>query len=306
VTGSSQGPGTELVPVCPNPIFIIGAERSGTTILALCLGQHSDLWYSCEGHFFPGFFEQSRLDSVYRRGKYRYRWVQEEGVSREEFLEYMGLGVNALFTNRSGGRRWLEKTPQNTLMVGVLASMYPAAFFVHILRDGREVVNSMLHFLNEMDDEMRDDRVMGGVPPKWAVDFRCACKTWSEYVEKAFEFGQECPERCLTVRYEHLITQPGAIFAEIFDFIGVPNDDGPIEHFRTNHVNSSFGEYRQTAPSVAWQTWSAEQQRVFVDECGRTLVNSGIVTEKELNSMEKEVQEGESGPLETVPSSTSS
>ena len=73
-----------------------------------------------------------------------------EDVSREEFLASVGMGINALITSRSGGRRWIDHTPLYTLIVDTLAEVFPGASFIHILRDGREVVHSMLDFADSI------------------------------------------------------------------------------------------------------------------------------------------------------------
>jgi hypothetical protein len=41
-----------------------------------------------------------------------------------------------------GKRRWAEKTPDNALYVPFLATLYPEACFVHIVRDGLDVAMS--------------------------------------------------------------------------------------------------------------------------------------------------------------------
>src|SRR2546428_139660 len=92
------------VQVCRNPVFVIGSFRSGTSALASSLGQHSAFWYSSETNFVCALFSRLDLDDVYRRGDY---WLHKQGVTREEFFEYVGLGINALFTSRSMGKRWI-------------------------------------------------------------------------------------------------------------------------------------------------------------------------------------------------------
>src|SRR5437764_3784442 len=171
MSASSSGVMLRQVPVCCNPIFIIGSQRSGTSILARALGQHSALWYSSEGHVFYRLFDPHRLDEVYASEIGRpVRWIHKEGVTRLEFFESMGMGLNALFTSRSGGKRWIEKTPENTLIVDVLADMFPGSSFVHILRDGRHVVHSMIHMAH---------------PRRWTENLTRACRQWRRYIHRS-------------------------------------------------------------------------------------------------------------------------
>jgi hypothetical protein len=184
--------------VCPNPIFIIGSPRSGTSILAWALAQHSALWTSGEIHIlyslFRTFDERFQKEQQLPAG-----WMEQQRVTAEEFLEYVGLGFNALLTSRSEGKRWIEQTPVNTGIARSLARMFPGAQFLHILRDGRNVVNSMINFHNSLENETRAATVQGGWYPPWACDFEEACKTWKESVETATDFCKRHPARSLTV-----------------------------------------------------------------------------------------------------------
>ena len=86
---------------CPNPVFVIGAPRSGTTVLARALNRHPDFWASDETLFMPALFGGGRVESEIERWTSRPRgsWLRRQNVSREEFLSYLGMGLNALFTN---------------------------------------------------------------------------------------------------------------------------------------------------------------------------------------------------------------
>src|SRR6266487_3057314 len=145
----SHEPGTNKpkLPISADPIFIIGSPRSGTTILAWSLAQHSQLWTSDESQILWDLFGDGRLNKNYQReGRPDGSWLRKQGIEKAEFLEFLGLGLNALFTSRSEGKRWIDQTPFYTLMVDDLVSLFPGAFFIHILRDGRAVVNSMIHY----------------------------------------------------------------------------------------------------------------------------------------------------------------
>jgi hypothetical protein len=267
--------------ICPDPVFLLGAERSGTTILAVSLGRHSQLWFSGESHVFPILFEPQRVDRAYETGTHRWRLLREEGVARQEFVEALGMGVNALFTSRSHGRRWIEKTPRNTHMADLLADMFPEGYFVHILRDGREVVNSMIHFLDDPDPETRNSRLHGGAGPAWARDFTAACRTWRTAVDAALDFSDAAPERCLTVGHDDLVRDAGRTFAVIFDFLQVPFESDPVDHFRTTRLNTSFGEESRPTGRDAWMSWSEEWREVFRCEAGRAMERCRFVWQKE-------------------------
>src|SRR4026208_856540 len=100
--------------ICPNPVFIIGSPRSGTSILAWSLAQHSQLWTSGEMHIlFTMFGSQTFTQRLQQEQAFPRGWFQKEAVGKSEFLGFLGLGLNALFTSRSEGKRWIEQTPVN-------------------------------------------------------------------------------------------------------------------------------------------------------------------------------------------------
>ena len=259
--------------LCSNPIFIIGAPRSGTSILAWSLGQHSQLWTGGESDILYRLFGDDRAEAAFELATGRPQGLlRAQGVERAEFLASLGAGINALFTGRSGGRRWIDQTPSYTLMVDVLLDIFPGAVFLHILRDGRRVVNSM---------------VASGFGEPWAADFRTACRTWRDFVEIGMSSCEEHPSRCRGVVNEALIESPEEGFGEIFRFLGIPHEDGPATFFRSRRINSSYGpDDFQGCPSPElpepWNAWSAVQKRTFGEEAAGPLVRCGFATEEGL------------------------
>ncbi len=106
--GSNRSPASD----CERPVFVIGAPRSGTTVLALSLARHSQLWTSDESQVLWDLFEGGRLEKNYQRqARYDGSWLCKQSIKKEEFLAFLGVGLNALFTSRSEGKRWVDQTP---------------------------------------------------------------------------------------------------------------------------------------------------------------------------------------------------
>ena len=267
--------------LCADPVFIIGSPRSGTTALAHALGRHPALWVSKESYFLQQLYGNGRAVEVWEHNQRRATpsWLRHEEVERAEFLAFIGIGMNALYSSRSCGRRWVEQTPIYTPMVADLADMFPSATFVHILRDGRAVVRSMGRFASVFDDAQR--AAMTDELPGWTADFRLACETWSEWVETASTYGESHPGRCLTVRNEELTRDPQRGFEDIFDRLGLDHHPGPARWFESARINSSFAD-REVRPPDRWDDWPLGMRRVFASEAGRTLVETGYADPDEL------------------------
>jgi protein-tyrosine sulfotransferase len=285
---NANGVTQACVPICARPVFVIGSPRSGTTILAWSLAQHSQFWTSDESQILWDLFEGGRLEKNYQRlGRYDGSWLCKQNISKEEFLAYLGLGLNALFTSRSQGKRWIDQTPVYALLADHLARMFPGGLFIHILRDGRKVVHSMINFLTRFREQGLPEVIKKSPKPAWSADFQEACRTWRRFVEAALDFQAACPGRCLTVLYDQLVSDPAKEFAEILQFLQVPCEDAPANYFRSNRINSSFVEppgprSATERSSDPWRSWTREQRRIFLEEAGPTMLKYGLATEQEL------------------------
>lgn len=275
--------------ICSNPIFVIGSPRSGTTVLAWSLASHSQLWTSGESYILWELFGNDRgrksIDMIFKTAEVLAdgSWLNSQNVGRDELLRCLGLGLNALFTSRSQGKRWIDHTPKQTLMVDILTRLFPDALFLHILRDGRHVVNSMIHFLDAVEDNVKANFENAGWEIPW-IDFTEACRTWRDYVEVSMAFCGNQPDRCLTITHERLVADTASCFTEIFDFVGVPHEDEPIRFVQTRWLHSSFGSARLQdgeggRPAEPWEEWTSDQKAIFMREAGPTLSKYGLAGE---------------------------
>jgi hypothetical protein len=166
-------------------------------------------------------------------------------------------------------------------MVESLGEMFPEAFFLHILRDGRSVVDSMVNFLNLSAAD-------GPAPA--CVDFTEACRAWRRHTEIAMDFCARRPERCLTAVNEELVAAPVEGFRQVLQFLDTPYEEGPANFFRTNRINSSFrvqasGQPDRSEYSESWEGWSSEQRMIFYWEADPTMIKYGLATKGEMDSL---------------------
>jgi hypothetical protein len=267
--------------LCRDPVFIIGSPRSGTTALGHALNRHPELWASKESYVLDQLYGKGRATKVWRHHRDRVNpsWLRAEKVGRAEFLGFLGLGVNAMYSSRSGGRRWVDPTPLNTPMVDDLAEMFPGASFVHLMRDGRLVVRSMGLFLGAL--ETKKGPIPPNEAPAWTRSFKRACETWARYVDTALRFERANPERCLTIRNEEIVADPRSTFSRIHSFLGIADDQAPPTLFAGSRINSSFGG-RSRPSDHDWRDWPQAKRRQFATIAGPVLVRAGYVTSDQL------------------------
>lgn len=263
--------------ICANPVMVIGAPRSGTTVLAWALDKHPDLAAFGESQVLADLFAGGSLDRNYKR-EGNSSFLRRHGIEPDEFLADIGLGLNRVLTRAAGGKRWVDQTPRHTLMLPWLSAMFPGAQFIHILRDGRRVVHSMVN----------KSARFAGKGSRWAEDFEQSCRSWVEYCTAATEFEESHPGRCVTVRNEELVADPQPGFRRMLAFLGLPYDPAPAEFFAGTRLNSSFGPNTKRPGAAAdtltdpWAEWDAPRRRVFRDIAGEVMQAYGLATLEEL------------------------
>lgn len=247
-----------------DPVFIIGSPRSGTTVLAWALAQHPQLWTGGEFHLFSRLFGDRRLETLLANELEFPGVLRRANVTAERFLEDVGSGFDALFWRISGGRRWVDQTPANTYLADTLAAMFPTAQFVHLLRDGRQVVDSMTHFADSHTQERRSELTRLGYFPPWALTFDAACHEWAQSVDTAERFVKLHPNRSMTAHYAQLVQDPDAFFGEILKFLGCEISNKPALFVRTHRLNSSFGDdTRSDSARRQAAEWTAVEKRSY-------------------------------------------
>ncbi len=139
--------------------FIVGATRSGTTLLRLMLDAHPDLALPSETHFVPDLLDACRnrnatpesLTELMVAGR---RWGDfrlDQEAMLERFRSLQALdGPDAvrafysLYAEGQGKGRWGDKTPGYVKKMRQIQAELPEARFVHLIRDGRDVALSVL------------------------------------------------------------------------------------------------------------------------------------------------------------------
>jgi sulfotransferase family protein len=208
-------PSTERL-VSPPPIFVGGAGRSGTTLLRVILDSHSNiacgpelkvtpnvcgLWYEFQSGFFPALVEY--------------------GLTRQDISRAMGDLISTLLAKyraTSGKPRSAEKSPNNVFYFAHLHTIFPESPLVHMVRDGRDVVCSLLTM------DWVDSRT--GAPIDYTRDARKAAEYWVSAVRAGREAGRRIgAKHYREIKYEDVVARPDATLRSLFEFLGEPWED---------------------------------------------------------------------------------
>lgn len=118
--------------------FIIGCGRSGTTILGKLLAQHPQVKYYFEPyHLWAVLDHRTDVLSLYQRGDDAQLMLQAEEVAQQQKATFPQL------FHAAEGQHLIEKTPLNAFRIGYLRCLVPQAKFIHIVRDGIDVSQSI-------------------------------------------------------------------------------------------------------------------------------------------------------------------
>ena len=124
------------------------------------------------------------------------------------------------YARQRGKERYADKTPYHVLQIERLAGAFPEARFVHLVRDGRDVVPSLI-----------------GMP--FAPDrFGPGVLYWRRHVTAGREAGAVVgPGRYREVRYEELVEDPEAVLTDLCAFVELDYDPAMLGyHERSGEV----------------------------------------------------------------------
>lgn len=198
-----------------SPLFLIGTQRSGTTLLGRMLSAHS---------------------AIFIKNELPVRKVFEPGAGRERIQanidhfvrERFGKGIDELLA-AEGKSVWGLKDPELTRYLDDLQQFLPEARFIVITRDPRAVVNSYME-------------------NRWGLGTNAytGALRWKREVAQQLAFEEQFPDYVFRVRYEDLVLDQEVHLRRICEFLEVPFEPGMMEYFRAKSFVSRNRENRNS------------------------------------------------------------
>jgi tetratricopeptide (TPR) repeat protein len=213
----------------PDPIFIVGLPRSGSTLLEQILSSHSSV---------EGTMELPDVISIVR--DLTERGTQAGGQKYPEILaglergEFRALGERYLASTRiqrkTGRPMFIDKMPNNFAHVGLIHLMLPNARIVDARRHplGCCFSNFKQHFA-------RGQRFTYGLDDLG--------RYYHDYVELMAHFDTVLPGRIHRVIYERLVEDTEAEIRRLLDYCGLPFEDACLRfHENERPVRTASSE----------------------------------------------------------------
>lgn len=265
--------------VTTSPIVIYGAARSGTTYLVQIVNKHPEVYVSDETRIFAWAHDVLRRLTGDERTSYR---------RREEFVDYLERTlpgyVRDLYRELAPDARWWgDKNPHyahpdNRGCLETILDLYPQAKFLHILRDGRDVVTS-------------------GLRGVW-TDFESVHRMWTTHLDIGCAFGRALPpDQYLEFRYEDLVQDDLAMARRIFEFLEIEMHPA-VERFCRNQQENRTPfctptrDIREDVTRSEWsEHLSPSRQLESLELLGDHLVRFGYETKQSLDAARRRLTE---------------
>lgn len=269
-------------------LFVVGMPRSGTKLLRDLLNRHDDIAiFPNESHFMPflpGMIERcgdprdprafAELYDALATTKF-FRRIGGSGLSvecGEWHRRVRGPAARdvlaALFewyAETTGSRVVGDKTPEYLVHVPTLAAFFPAAKFVHIIRDPRDYAVS--------------------IRKAWGKSAPRAVQRWKSWIRRCRQDTADCDADVATVRYEDLLSEPRQALERLCTFIGVSFQEAMLSLERPAE---NLGDTRGEAAIVSgnfgkWQhELSDDEVRRIERIAGRLMAELGYTARYEL------------------------
>ena len=245
------------------PVIVLGVGRSGTTLLRVMLDRSSELAIPYETFFVPQL--------AHRHGRHpkldefvddlgRLRTLYDWGITPEDIRPRLREGMTTseaiaaifeTYAERQGKPRWGDKTPLYMQQLPLLERLFPDAFWVHLVRDGRDAALSFLEL------------PMGFSGKTWAQPRTVAQfgARWRTEILAARRLGRHTGSRYLELRYEDLVADPERELRRVCEHASLSWEPGMLDHTRVSDA-ANMPEHRNLAqpPTPGLRDWRSQMR----------------------------------------------
>jgi hypothetical protein len=268
------------------PVFVVGCQRSGSTLLGAMLGSHPDMVCLPEAQFISDLMPPGPpdapvdpaavIDAVERHWRFQV-WEWDLAGRRPAHGECPATYRGALEwlvrtydgdTKSGASTVWVEQQPGHVRALRDLVRHFPDLKAIHIVRDGRAVAASLL-------------------PLDWGPnDILPAATFWEQRVARGYAAAAFLgPDQLMHIRYEDIVRDPEAAMRRCADFIGVDFEPAMVNSTGlrlprfTEHQHNLVGSMPNPKRIDAWRgKLKPREIEIFEATCGDLLRYLGYET----------------------------
>ena len=218
------------------PFFIIGSGRSGNTLLRSILCNHKEISIPPESYVLKDIFRKYKTFN-FLNWEDKIKLILGEFESHEEFYTWeidlqpvyrkllliddekrtLSNIIDEIYKHYSEikfpeANIWGDKTPINTLYLHWIYKMFPNAKYIHLIRDGRDVVSSYLKMGRYNNIQEAADR-------------------WSKSIKKSQELSKRTnQDQYYELYYEEMVSNPKEEIKKLCSFLNIEFDENILKH----------------------------------------------------------------------------
>lgn len=243
----------ESTPV--EPFFLVGAERSGTTLMGLILDHHPHIYCPYESDYLIEYLDENGGEPspvVLQNLLSKDRIARLDGFSIREGQSYKEAARSFLREGAEASGKPLSGAIIHSHLP-LLLKVWPQAKILHLIRDPRDVAPSVV--------------TMG-----WAGNPWHGAQPWLRSFKEAAVLLEQVPaKRKMRLTFEDLVTDPQDALTQVCDFLGTSFDPAMLYY----PESPNYGPPDASAAS-RWKTRMAPKDIQLIEACvGESLEAAG-------------------------------
>lgn len=226
----------------PDPIFILGMPRSGTTLVEQIVTAH------------PMVAPGGELTDL-GTGLRRFDWADPNGL--QEIGPELRASYRETLKSLAGDKPYVtDKMPLNFRFIGVIKVLFPDAKIINLHRDPRAVLWSIYHHNFASDGNA------------YAHDLDDLVDYWHLYKDMMAHWNALYPGQIFDLKYEALTEDPDTVIRSLIDYLGLPWDEACLRPQDNKRVAKTASREQVKKPiykgsSNAWQKYRPFVEKAF-------------------------------------------
>ena len=226
----------------PDPIFIVGLPRAGSTLLEQILASHSAVEGTSE---LTDIIATSRKlgDASRKNPKGNYPEILNE-LSAEKYAELGQDYLDSTRIQRGDSPFFIDKMPNNFLHVGL----------IHLILPNAKIIDARRH---PMAGCFAGFKQMFAQGQTFTYDLSDIGQYYRSYVRVMDHWDEMLPGRVLKVQYEDVVADTETQIRRILDYIGLPFEEQCIRFYETDRAvrTPSSEQVRQPIFTDGLEQW---------------------------------------------------
>jgi tetratricopeptide (TPR) repeat protein len=220
----------------PQPIFILGFPRSGTTLVEQTLSAHPKI---AAGDELPLIHEITAIMPRMLASPLGYPealaelWMGDQREGLDNLRDYYLQKVRQMGVLRQGATRFTDKMPLNETHLGLIALLFPEAPMIHVLRHPLDIMVSA--FSNAFTHGFY-----------CAADLTTAATHYVRVMDLVQHYRSEMTLRYLPIRYEDIVSDQEQSIRAMLGFVGEKFNKACLT-FHENRRYARTASYAQVA-----------------------------------------------------------